>query len=78
MPDAPAPVFDRHGNVVCSWELHVAYDGISDEIVVSWHQAAGPYSKEERRRAQFPSQDPAPVLRHVEHRLTILTARRLF
>jgi hypothetical protein len=77
-PDAPAPVYDSAGNVVTSWSIRLDYDPIVDEIVLHWSHPAGPYTREDRGRLSFPSDQPQQARDALLLRYSILSARRLF
>lgn len=77
-PDAPAPVYDSHGNQVSDWHVRVGYDSIRDEVTVSWSIAAGPYNKASHGSNSYPPVDLEDAIADVQRSVRICGARRLF
>lgn len=77
-PDAPAPVYDSHGNRVAEWSLRIAYDATQDRLTVSWQQEAGPYHKSKALVEHYDPKDLEDAIADVQRAVRILGARRLF
>lgn len=78
MPDAPAPTFDSHGNMVSGWSTRIDYDPIRDLISISWNIEAGPYNRDSRGREEFDPVDLEDAISHLQRTVRICGARRLF
>lgn len=77
-PDAPAPTYDSHGNMVAPWMIRISYDPLRDVIDVFWQQEAGPYHKAKTLSTTHAPVDVEDALADVCRAVRILGARRLF
>lgn len=77
-PDAPAPTYDSHGNMVAEWSIRFSYDSLRDRLEVTASQEAGPYHKATRETRYFEVVDVEDALAFVQQRARICGARRLF
>lgn len=77
-PDAPAPVYDTHGNQVATWSVYVTYDPGRDVVDVRWTQGEGPYHTSKNGTNSYSPVDLEDALADIQRMVRILGARRLF
>ena len=78
MPNAPAPTYYKHGNLVAEWSVHCTYSPDRDEIVLTWRQAEGSYTAAKSGSATHGPGDLEDVVADLQRAVRILGARRLF
>lgn len=78
MPDAPAPTYDSHGNLVAEWKVTIRYDALRDVLEVHQAQEAGPYTKARRHTDVYAPHEVEALLASIGTMVRTLGARRLF
>lgn len=78
MPPAPRPIRDSHGNEVAPWFIRMEYSPLTDEIIVTRHQDAGPYHKAHTESTSYGVVDVEDAIAAVQRAARVCGARRLF
>lgn len=77
-PDAPAPTYDSHGNLVAEWTVSINYDAVRDVLRVHMRQEAGPYTRATVETHEYAPQDVEDAVSDLCRQVRIRGARRLF
>lgn len=78
MPDAPAPTYDSHGNIVPPWSVTATYDPVRDEINVRSYRGESSYLKAVDRVWSCDGDDVEAAVEHLAREVRVLGSPRLF